>query len=90
MQVSLLEALTRAHEFDGLGLEEPLQAVAVFRQVLLPAVLDALGVPRSEAEWADRWEAGRLDAEPLQDYLIEHARRFELFDPGAPSPRLPV
>lgn len=84
VQVSLLEALTRAHELDGLGLEEPLQTVAVFRQVLLPVALDALGVPRSEAEWADRWEAGRLDGEQLRDYLAEHADRFELFAPVTP------
>ena len=83
-RVSLLEAVTRSHEIDGLGLEDPLQAVAVFRQVLLPVVLDALGVPRSEEEWVDRWQVGRLEYQRLADYLEQHSSRFDLFDAKAP------
>jgi CRISPR system Cascade subunit CasA len=84
MEVSLLEALTRADELDGLGLDDPLQAVAVFRQVLLPVVLDAVGAPRSEAEWAGRWQDGRLDPVRIGEYLAEHAHRFDLFHATAP------
>lgn len=83
-QVSLLDALTRAHELDALGLDDPLQAVAVLRQVLLPVVLDALGAPRSEREWAERWDTGCLDAAAIQEYLDRHADRFDLFDAVAP------
>ncbi|MCI0686534.1 MAG: type I-E CRISPR-associated protein Cse1/CasA [Sporichthyaceae bacterium] len=82
--VSLLEALARAHEIDGLAFDDPLQAVAVLRQVLLPVVLDALGAPRSEAEWARRWEKGALDATAIGSYLSEHAARFDLFHPTHP------
>ncbi len=82
--LSLLDALTRAHEVDGLAMDDPLQAVAVLRQVLLPVALDALGAPRSEDEWALRWEASVLDASVLGAYLDCHADRFDLFHPTCP------
>jgi CRISPR system Cascade subunit CasA len=65
VEVSLLEALTDAHLIDGLAIDQPLETVAVFRQVLLPVVLDALGPPRDEGEWARRWEAGALDGDRI-------------------------
>lgn len=83
-QMSLLEALTNAHTIDGVGLEDPLQAVAAFRQVVLPAYLDALGVPRTGREWQQRWEAADLGEEVLRSYLAEHAHRFRVFDPACP------
>lgn len=83
-EVSLLDALARSDEIDGLALDDPLQSVAVLRQVLLPVVLDALGVPRDEDAWADRWDAGQLDPDRIRDYLAEHADRFDLFHPTQP------
>jgi CRISPR system Cascade subunit CasA len=81
---SLRDALSGAHELDGVALDDPLQAVALLRQVLLPTVWAALGVPRSEAEWAQWWRAGRFDAERLAAYLAEHTDRFDLFHPVQP------
>lgn len=78
-EVSLLDALTRAHQFDGLGIEDPLQSVAVLRQVLLPVVLDALGVPRTKGEWAAWWDTGQLNTGKITDYLQAQAGRFDLF-----------
>lgn len=83
-RVSLLEALTDAHRIDGPGLEDPLVAVAVLRQVLLPVYLDAVGVPRSPAAWAERWHRGELDVEKTREYLVEHGALFDLFDPDRP------
>jgi len=83
-EVSLRDALLRAHELDGFALEDPLATVALLRQVVLPVVLDALGVPRDEDAWADRWAAGRLDGTAIQDYLDEHADRFDIFHPDQP------
>lgn len=80
----LQDALVRAHEIDGLAMDDPLQAVAVLRQVLLPVALDALGAPRTEDEWGCRWEAGALGGGVLRDYLDQHAGRFDLFHPTCP------
>ncbi len=82
--VSLADALAHAHEIDGLALDDPLQAVAVFRQVLLPVVLDALGAPTGSDEWAERWRAGALDAARIGDYLTRHRSHFDLFHPERP------
>ena len=83
-EVSLREALYSAHEIDGLAVDDPLQAVAVFRQVLLAAVLHALDAPHSIDDWETRYRAGRLDRSKLARYLDEWADRFDLFDPVRP------
>lgn len=84
LDVSLQDALTSAHEWDGLALYEPTQLVALLRQVLLPVTLAALGVPRNAREWAQRWDVGALNGERIADYLSEHADRFDLFHPERP------
>lgn len=82
--VSVLEALTDAHQIDGLALPMPTMVPAVLRQVLLPVIVDALGPPRSKDEWAERWAAGAFDAEVIRAYLTEHQDRFDLFHPVQP------
>ncbi len=83
-EVSLRAALAEAHTIDGLALDEPLQAVAVLRQVLLPVVLAALGVPADRAGWTARWNAGGFDADVIDSYLAIWADRFDLFDEQRP------
>ncbi|GAA2248477.1 type I-E CRISPR-associated protein Cse1/CasA [Streptomyces amakusaensis] len=84
----ILGALTRAHLIRRLELPEPTMLPAVLRQVLLPVVLDALGAPRTPAEWADRFERGRFTGEEagrLADYLgPRFGDRFRLFDETRP------
>jgi CRISPR system Cascade subunit CasA len=82
--VSLLDSLTRAHEIDGLALDDPLEAVSVLRQVLLPVVLDAEGAPRSEADWEERFNSPVAGAHQRANYLARHASRFDLFHPAQP------
>ncbi|MFI6785538.1 type I-E CRISPR-associated protein Cse1/CasA [Micromonospora sp. NPDC050276] len=77
--LSLIDVLTRAHEIDGLATANPLETVAVLRQVLLPVYLDACGVPDSEGEWKSRWRVGHLPAEQIKEYLGDHRDRFDLF-----------
>lgn len=83
-EVSLREALVNAQEFRGLDTAEPLEAVAMLRQALLPVLFDACGLPRSEREWGERWAAGSLDAARIDEYLDRHRDRFDLFHPVAP------
>jgi CRISPR system Cascade subunit CasA len=83
-ELSLRTALTEAHAIDGLAVDNPLEAVAVFRQVLLPAVVHAFGAPRTSGEWVQRFSLGRFDAGAVESYWDEHAARFDLFDPARP------
>ena len=68
--VSLRTALTEAHRLLGLALDAPLEAVAVFRQMLLPVYLDAVfrdagcRYPTSTLEWGQLWQAEALDGRP--------------------------
>ncbi|MEV4467877.1 type I-E CRISPR-associated protein Cse1/CasA [Micromonospora echinofusca] len=78
-RVSLLDALTRAHEIAGLATANPLEMVAVLRQVLLPVYLDACGRPADRRQWLARWTTGELPAPEIKRYLDEHRHRFDLF-----------
>lgn len=84
VEVSLVEALVRAHELDGMA--EPVATVraGVLRQMLLPVLLDALGAPRTRAEWGARRAAGRFDEGCVREYLTQYRDRFQLFDEQAP------
>lgn len=82
--VSLRQALTEAHHIDDLAPPRPTMVPALLRQVLLPLVVDAFDIPRSEHQWADRWNTGRFDPSAIDDYLEEHRDRFDLFHPTQP------
>ncbi len=84
VEVSLRVALKESHEIDGLAIDNPLEAVAVFRQVILPVVLHALGVPRDKYEWAGRFREGKFDSAALDAYLDEHEDKFDLLHPTWP------
>ncbi|MEU7754285.1 type I-E CRISPR-associated protein Cse1/CasA [Micromonospora sp. NPDC049171] len=77
--LSLFDALSRAHEVDSLATANPLETVGALRQVLLPAYLDACGIPDSEGEWMQRWRAGRLPAGTIKEYLNDNRHRLDLF-----------
>ncbi|MFD7559614.1 type I-E CRISPR-associated protein Cse1/CasA [Streptomyces sp. NPDC059835] len=84
---SLRTALLEAHEFGDLVVEIPTQKPAVFRQVLLPVILAALGRPADEREWMNWHSAGQWSQPQrlkLEAYLDAHRPLFDLFDPVQP------
>ena len=83
-RLSLRELVERPDAVDALDLADPLAAIAVLRQVLVPLWVDALGLPTDGYDWARRWAAPRADTSRLLDYLDEHADRFDLLHPVAP------
>ncbi|WP_242423541.1 type I-E CRISPR-associated protein Cse1/CasA, partial [Frankia sp. EI5c] len=86
-EVGLREALMGADRWAGLAVADPLETVAVLRQVLVPVVMDAVGVPGDRAAWARRFARGRFDdadVTRIGDYLDTHADRFDLFDARRP------
>jgi CRISPR system Cascade subunit CasA len=85
--VSLRTALVDASAFDGLAPEVATLTPAILRQVILPVVLDALGPPRSAAEWAGmfgRARFGPAEIEHIDAYLRRYRERFELFHARCP------
>ncbi|WP_106398889.1 type I-E CRISPR-associated protein Cse1/CasA [Actinocorallia populi] len=82
ISVGIADALTNADSFGELVVDLPTQTPALLRQVLLPVVADALGLPKDEEEWAQRFTAGAFLPEEqgkLRSYLADNADRMSLF-----------
>ncbi|RPK33124.1 type I-E CRISPR-associated protein Cse1/CasA [Streptomyces sp. ADI93-02] len=84
---SLRHALLDGHLVGDVMVELETQKPALFRQVLLPVVLDALGRPRDEREWLDWFREGKWTHDQrgrLDEYLDAHSALFDLFHPEQP------
>lgn len=100
-EVSLTEALLRAHEFRDLAGELPTQDAAVLRLLLavLQAVfyrVDETGAPAAltnsrEAlqRWKQLWTLRRFPEAPIQKYLADWKERFWLFHHERPFYQVP-
>ncbi|WP_200797504.1 type I-E CRISPR-associated protein Cse1/CasA [Streptoalloteichus hindustanus] len=80
---SLRDLLLDAHKFRDLVVDFPTQKPALFRQVLLPVLLAALGRPHDPTAWAPLFQQGRFtqgQRDQLGRYLDKHRHLFELFD----------
>ena len=87
LPLGLRETLLRAHELADLIVELPTLKPALFRQVLLPVVLDALGGPTDPDDWITLLRAGRFNQEQetkISEYLDKHMELFDLFHPVHP------
>ncbi|MFE7961202.1 type I-E CRISPR-associated protein Cse1/CasA [Streptomyces sp. NPDC057413] len=86
--VGLLDALCEAHTIRRLELPVHTMLPVVLRQLLLPVMIDALGLPRTRQEWGERFHRGRFsedEQERLAHYLgPRYGDRFRLFDPQRP------
>ena len=96
-EVSLLDALTHAHEYDALAGELPTQDVAILRLMLavLYTVFTRYNADGSEREyvpdfddmvdmWKEVWDSGYLPEQPIREYLDKCHERFWLFHPERP------
>ncbi|MFF5335606.1 type I-E CRISPR-associated protein Cse1/CasA [Streptomyces sp. NPDC013181] len=88
-QSGLLDLLCEAHRIRRLELPVHTMTAVVLRQLLLPVMFDALGMPRSRREWGERFRRGRFSEEErarLGAYLgpERYGDRFRLFDPERP------
>ena len=95
-EVSLVDALVRAHTFRALAGELPTQDAAMLR--LLLAVLYAVFARTREAggaepladaddalqRWQTLWEGGHFPEQPIRAYLEAYRERFYLFHPERP------
>ncbi|KPI15685.1 CRISPR-associated protein, Cse1 family [Actinobacteria bacterium OK074] len=84
---SLSTVLLDSDRVLSLALPTPTMTPAVLRQLLLPVVLHALGIPQSPEEWQQRFEQGEFSQEErgkLSTYLLKHQAAFDLFSPDRP------
>ncbi|MDH2392226.1 type I-E CRISPR-associated protein Cse1/CasA [Streptomyces sp. HNM0663] len=86
--VGLLGALSEAHRIRRLELPVHTMLAVALRQLLLPIVFDALGVPCTRQEWGERFRRGRFSEDEhnrLEEYLgPRYGDRFRLFDAERP------
>lgn len=82
VELSLRDALVRAHQLREMGGESPLVTAALHR--LLLAVLHRVFGPGGYDAWYALWQAGGFDAEALDAYLNQWRERFDLFHPTRP------
>ncbi|MCM2393033.1 type I-E CRISPR-associated protein Cse1/CasA [Streptomyces albipurpureus] len=85
--IGLRQLLLEADRFQDLIVDLPTQKPALYRQLLLPIVLDALSRPGKPGDWAVMFERGAFTSEQrskLTDYFSEHHDLFDLFDPQNP------
>ncbi|MER5490672.1 type I-E CRISPR-associated protein Cse1/CasA [Streptomyces sp. NPDC002490] len=90
--VGLRELLLDADRFQDLVVDLPTQKPAIYRQLLLPLVVDALGRPANAAEWLETFRSGAFTGEQrrkLEAYFDEYGRFFDLFDPVQPFAQVP-
>lgn len=81
-ELSLHDALARAHEYRELGGESPLVTASLYR--LLLAILHRIYGPEGRDAWRALWERGQWNLPPLEAYLAEWRHRFDLFDAERP------
>lgn len=91
-ELGILDTLLCSHEIDDLLVDLPTQKPALLRQVLLPVVVEALGLPADRAEWERRFSAGgfsKREREEIRRYLARKSARFDLFHPERPFGQVP-
>ncbi len=86
-ELSLRDAIARAHEIAELADPSPLVTAALHR--LLLAVCHRTWGPSNQRAWQQLWEARRFDQQALDAYLEQWAHRFDLFDPSRPFYQVP-
>jgi len=82
-EVSLKEALLKAHVFDRIENPSPLVEVALLR-ILLAVLHRALAGPKSEDELLELFAMGQFPKDQVNLYLDAYRNRFWLFHPEAP------
>ena len=80
--LGLRDTLARAHEIREIRDDSPLVTVSLHR--LLLAILHRNFGPKSMADWAPIWNAGRFDADKLDAYFEKWADRFDLLSATHP------
>jgi CRISPR system Cascade subunit CasA len=87
VDLSLRDALGRAHEMRELYGESPLVTAALYR--LLLTLLHRVFGPAHYEAWDGLWRAGEWDTAKLGTYFEQWQHRFDLFDSQRPFDQAP-
>lgn len=92
--VGLLQLLTEADRYADILVEVPTQRPALYRQLLLPFLLDALRgqLPADADAWVELFTCGKFTSEQragIRQYAREHRSLFDLFGPTRPFAQVP-
>ena len=83
-ELSLLDTFARAHEIMDLIGEVPTQSFALYRLLLAILYRSLPPVDNPILAWKQLWDGAELPGEWIEDYLGEHAHRFDLLHPQTP------
>ncbi|HEX2145066.1 MAG TPA: type I-E CRISPR-associated protein Cse1/CasA, partial [Glycomyces sp.] len=81
--ISLTHLFNDAADYARLAGDLPTQGLPILR-LALAIVHRAIDGPADGEEWKELWDAKRLPAEDIADYLAEHRDRFDLLHPEKP------
>ncbi|GHE78417.1 hypothetical protein GCM10018785_53220 [Streptomyces longispororuber] len=85
--IGVRELLLDADRYAEILVDLPTQRPAVYRQLLLPLVVDALGCPEDASAWGRMFTAGRFSEaqrDLLSGYLDDYHHLFDLFSSDDP------
>ncbi|MEA4909276.1 MAG: type I-E CRISPR-associated protein Cse1/CasA [Anaerolineaceae bacterium] len=81
-EVSLAQALTKAHDWQAVTAPTALETAAIVR--LLLALLHRTHDTATRAAWGRLWRQGHFDQSALEHYWQQWSHRFDLFDAHRP------
>ncbi|MEI7847001.1 MAG: type I-E CRISPR-associated protein Cse1/CasA [Chloroflexota bacterium] len=81
--LSLLDALAKAHQLRGIHGDSPLETASLYR-LLLAVIHSAMRGPRRKSDWSRLWVAENFDMAMIEGYLNKWRDRFDLFHPQRP------
>ncbi len=82
LRASLREVLIKPQEYRLLAATLPHTNAALYR--LLLAILYRVYGDINEIRWQEIWQAGRFDAQKVEEYLAKNYENFDLFSPSRP------
>lgn len=90
-EISLREALVRAHEIQEVYCDSPVETISINR-LLLALFIDALSTEINPDAWIELWEKGCFDDNAIDAYLAREdvVGRFDLLHPTHPFYQHPV
>jgi len=82
-ELSLRDALARAHKLRGVQGDSPLETASLYR-LLLAVIHSVLRGPKSKSAWQELWNAREFDASKFDAYFKKWYTHFDLFDKERP------